>query len=493
MLKRTHALALSLLFSALLPPASGWAQEAVDLALQINRYYGGQERALVEGSLEIPYSALQFDEGAQGLRADARVEVLIQGSDGEEVYRTEHRIEPEALNADMAASPRVSSIETFAIYAPPGQYTVRALVTDLRTNRSFDVTRPMVIPQERGFFSDVLLTSHVQRNVQLAEATYLPYLIGTTMFNPNPRGVFFQDAPIVYYYYEMYPGEGTGEITLEREIQDSRGEVVARLGSRKMTASAEQNLDLGQFSIQELAPGDYVLKVRCVSCPGGGAAEQPFEVRSSQGEPSFALTVEEEAPPAAESLKYYAGLSPAQVDSVISVMGVLFTQEQKNLLGTLTPEGKIRFLNRFWDSADSDPTTPENEFKSLFEQRVAYADQFFTSSQRDGSRTDRGQILMRFGQPTEVIDRPVEATIGAYVIWNYSGLGQTFAFGDFRKDGDFHLIYSTDPDYPGDPSIQSQVDREPLNRQESFLPGGRGYERIIEDIKAHRVTTGFQP
>jgi GWxTD domain-containing protein len=496
MLRALTLLLLALILpAALILPVTARAQDdTVDLALQINRYYGSQDRALIEGAVAIPYSALRFDEGEQGLRADARVEVRIERADGEEVYRTEHRIEPEAVNPEMALSPRVTSIETFAIYAPPGEYTARVLVTDLRTNQSFEVTREMVIPTERRFFSDILLTSYVQRNIQLAEATYLPYLIGTTMFNPNPRGVFFKDAPLVYFYYEMYPGEGGGEVTLEREIVGRGGELVESLGRRTITVSAGQNLDLGQFSIQELAPGGYVLRIRCTSCPEGTSVEQAFEIGAAQGALAFALAdpVEETAP-VAEDLKYYAGMSAAEVDSVITVLDILLSQEQKNLLATLTPEGKIRFLNRFWDSADDQPETPENEFKAIFEQRVAYADQFFTSSQRPGHQTDRGRIHMRFGTPTEIVDRPVEATVGAYVIWNYSGLGQTFAFGDFRKDGDYRLIYSTHPNYPGDPTIQAQVDRDPISSRDSFLPGGRGYEKIIEDIKAYRVSTGFQP
>jgi GWxTD domain-containing protein len=393
----------------------------------------------------------------------------------------------------MARSPRVSSIETFAIYAPPGEYVARARVTDLRTNRTIEVTTPMVIPQEQRLFSDLLLTSHVQRDIQLAEATYLPYLIGTTMFSPNPRGVFFKDAPLVYFYYEIYPAVREGQAVISREIRSPAGETVERLGDRKIDVSGEQNFDLGQFSIQGLAPGEYVLSLRCASCPEGATAEQAFEVRDALGSPSFAAATPQDAMPAEElALKYYTALTPAQVDSVVGVMGILFTPDQKQMLATLTAEGKVRFLNRFWDSNDNEPSTPENEFKNIIDQRIAYSDQFFASSQRQGHQTDRGRIYILFGAPTEKLDRPVEATVGPYEMWNYNTLGHTFAFGDFRRDGDYRLIYSTDPRFPGDPTIQSQVDNQVESSRESFLPGARGYERVIEDIRANRTTTGVQ-
>jgi GWxTD domain-containing protein len=480
-------------FASLLP-ASGWAQESVQLALQINRYYGSQDRALVEGAVEIPYSALTFNAGDTGLRADAKVEVLIERSDGEELYRTEHRIEPEAIDPQMALSSRVSSIETFAIYAPPGDYVARARVTDLMTNETFEVTTPMVIPQDRPFFSDVLLTNNVQRDVQLTEGMYLPYLIGSTLFSPNPRNVFFKDTPLVYFYYEINPALQEGEAVLEMEIVDGQGEVVKPLGERKIEVRSEQNFDLGAFPIAGLAPGGYALRLRCRSCAEPMVAERGFEVRNALGMPAFAsVAPQEEVPGGDVPLKYYTDLTPAQVDSVVSVLEILFSVEQMRLLSTLNAEGKVRFLKRFWDSQDSDPATPENESKTIFDQRVAYANQFFSSSQRPGHRTDRGRIYIRFGEATDIIDRPVEATIGPYVIWNYNSLGKTFAFGDFRKDGDYRLIYSTDRDFPGDPTIQAQVDRQADTFRESFLPGTRGYEKIIQDIQLHRVTTGFQP
>jgi GWxTD domain-containing protein len=483
----------SLLVFAVLLPGNGQAQESVNLALQINRYYGSQDRALVEGAVEIPYSTLTFGQGDAGLRADAKVEVMIQRSDGEEVYRTEHRIEPEAISDEMALSARVSSIETFAIYAPPGEYVARARVTDLKTNRTVEITAPMLIPQERPFFSDILLTSHVQKDIQLAEGTYLPYLIGTTMFSPNPRGVFFKDAPAIYFYYEINPALQQGETVLEMEIRNRAGEIVKSLGERKIEVRPEQNFDLGGFSIQGLPAGEYVLSLRCGSCPGSAGAEQVFEVRNALGAADFAAATPADEMPAEElALKYYTALTPAQVDSVVGVMGILFTPDQKQMLATLTSEGKVRFLNRFWDSNDSEPSTPENEFKTIIDQRIAYSDQFFASSQRQGHQTDRGRIYILFGAPTEKLDRPVEATVGPYEMWNYNTLGHTFAFGDFRRDGDYRLIYSTDPRFPGDPTIQSQVDNQVESSRESFLPGARGYERVIEDIRANRTTTGVQ-
>jgi GWxTD domain-containing protein len=185
-------------------------------------------------------------------------------------------------------------------------------------------------------------------------------------------------------------------------------------------------------------------------------------------------------------------LSLAQVDSVIATLDLFLTPPQQELLETLNETGKKQFLNRFMESADPRPDTPENEFKQAVEQRLAYANQFFTSSQNPGYKTDRGRVYMLYGPPTETIDKPVEATVGPYVIWTYSGQGETFAFGDFRKDGSYQLIYSTDERFPGDPSIQNLVDTDTATSSPTFLRTNRGYESIILDIRQHRTGTGYQ-
>lgn len=487
----------------LLIAGSARAQGEPGLAIEVNRYYGEEERALIEGAVEVPYSLLTFAQEGDNLQAAAKVEVTVENASGEAVYHTERDIQPQAVNPAMAASSRVSSIETFAIYTPPGAYTARARVTDLASQKSYEATTPLDVPADRPLFSDVLLSGHVQKDVRLQEGSYLPYLIGTTMYNPNPRDVFYKDAPLVYFYYEVNPEvvAATGAMTIQMTIRDGAGEVIKDLGPRSITVGEGKNFDLGAFNIGGLAPGAYALDLRCSSCADAPPRTSAFVVRPPLEQIAF---MPQNAPAAAapgggQPPRFYAELTPAQVDSVIDVMEIWFTPEQQDLLVSLNPTGKVQFLNRFWESLDADasigdPATPENEAKMMFERRVAYADQFFASSQRQGHDTDRGRIYLLFGEPSEQIDRPVEATLGPYEIWNYSGQGHTFAFGDFRRDGNYRLIYSTHQRFVGDPTIQTQVD-QPMgatSARESFLPQGRGYEVIIEDIRTNRTTTGLR-
>ena len=475
-------------------PATTLAQGG-SLALETNRFYSEQGRTLVEGAVEIPYTLMTFTREGESLRSRANVEVMVEKADGESVYNTSHEITAEAFNEAMAGSDRVSTIETFAIYAPPGEYTTKARITDLASGRSFEVTRPLAIPATPPLISDVIMANQVRKDVRLQEGSYLPYLIGTTMFNPNPRRAFYRDSPMLYFYYEVNPEalpapEGT--VSLDMRVKDGTGAVVKDLGKRTITVSEDRNFDVGAFSIAGLAPGRYELEVACSACTPQLGASSPFAVMPPHTE-QLTFLQPQGAASQEPTLRYYADLSTAQVDSVIGVMEIFLTPAQLQLVGTLNENGKKQFLNRFLESADPNPDSPENEFLQAVEQRLAFANQFFTSSQQPGYKTDRGRVYLVYGDPTERIDKPVEATIGPYVIWTYSNAGETFAFGDFRKDGNYELIYSTDERFPGDPAIQTLVETDNVaNASQTMVRPSRGYDVIVEDIRLHRTGRGYQ-
>jgi GWxTD domain-containing protein len=475
-------------------PAASRAQGG-SLALETNRFYSEQGKTLIEGAVEIPYTLMTFERDGETLRATANVEVIVEKAGGESVYNTSREITAEAFNDAMAGSDRVSTIETFAIYAPAGEYTTKARVTDRASGKSFEVSKPLIVPPSPPLISDMLMANQVRKDVRLQEGAYLPYLIGTTMFNPNPRRAFYRDSPMLYFYYEVNPealAEPLANVALDMRVKDTGGAVVKDLGKRTITVTEDRNFDVGAFSIAGLKPGRYELEVFCADCGSGLGSSSPFEVMPPHTEQ---LTFLEPAAPAlqAPALQYYGDLSAAQTDSVISVVTIFLTPAQQQLLGTLNETGKKQFLNRFMESADPNPETPENEFKQIIEQRIAYANQFFASSQKPGYDTDRGRIYTVYGPPTETIDKPFEAAVGPYVIWTYSGEGETFAFGDFRKDGSYNLIYSTDERILGDPSIQNLVDTDTGTSSPTFLRTGRGYETIILDIRQYRTGTGDQP
>ena len=60
-----------------------------------------------------------------------------------------------------------------------------------------------------------------------------------------------------------------------------------------------------------------------------------------------------------------------------------------------------RFIAAFWQRRDPEPRSAENEARELFEARVVEADRRFSEAGVRGRRTDRGAILVLYGEPSE--------------------------------------------------------------------------------------------
>lgn len=70
-------------------------------------------------------------------------------------------------------------------------------------------------------------------------------------------------------------------------------------------------------------------------------------------------------------------------------------------------EERQKFIDDFWKRRDPIPDTSENEFRQMFERRVAYADRIFGSLDARGSVSDRGRVFVLLGEPSSVRRRPL--------------------------------------------------------------------------------------
>jgi len=100
---------------------------------------------------------------------------------------------------------------------------------------------------------------------------------------------------------------------------------------------------------------------------------------------------------------------------------------------------RFRRFTDFWDKRDPTPGTKRNEKQEEYYYRIASANQNFGGT-HDGWKTDRGFVLVRFGDPDFVRRKPHSFDYEPYEIWEYQRIGRQFIFVDRTGFGDYELL-----------------------------------------------------
>jgi len=103
---------------------------------------------------------------------------------------------------------------------------------------------------------------------------------------------------------------------------------------------------------------------------------------------------------------------------------IISAEEIKAYEKLQTDEEREQFIRDFWGMRDPSPDTEENEFKDQYYERMAYADEHFTSG-KPGRLSDRGRIYIKFGKPDSIESHPAG---GSYERESYEGGGSTTTY-----------------------------------------------------------------
>ncbi|MCC6328861.1 MAG: GWxTD domain-containing protein [Acidobacteria bacterium] len=103
---------------------------------------------------------------------------------------------------------------------------------------------------------------------------------------------------------------------------------------------------------------------------------------------------------------------------------IITKEEKKAFYALVTDEERENFIENFWRRRDPNPDTEENEYREEYYERIAYANQHYTSG-IPGWRTDRGRIYIAWGKPDSVESHP---SGGSYDRPSYEGGGSTSTY-----------------------------------------------------------------
>jgi GWxTD domain-containing protein len=108
------------------------------------------------------------------------------------------------------------------------------------------------------------------------------------------------------------------------------------------------------------------------------------------------------------------------------VRWIITDEERKTFNSLKSDDEREQFIEQFWLRRDPDPDTDVNEYREDYYQRIAYANEKYTSG-IPGWKTDRGRIYIMFGKPDQIESHP---SGGSYnrPIWEGGGTTATYPF-----------------------------------------------------------------
>jgi GWxTD domain-containing protein len=103
---------------------------------------------------------------------------------------------------------------------------------------------------------------------------------------------------------------------------------------------------------------------------------------------------------------------------------------------------RARLWKEFWRGTDPNSATPANEALDAYFRRVALANLRFRDEGIPGWRTDRGEVLIRLGEPDEVFDASPQSE-GRLIRWGYTQYQLALYFVDETGFGRYRLTPSS--------------------------------------------------
>ncbi len=311
-------------------------------------------------------------------------------------------------------------------YLSSGKYKVECFLLDNNSKKSkkktFSVTinefnrrNPQVSGIEFVFAADSVIY----------DSTFIKS--GMTII-PNVGRVYGEDTASVFsYYFEIYKGKSKAEkIFIETRLLDRK---LKTMYFDSITADFDNPIiaQFRQIALREFKGGEYTLEIILKGRRGRAVDnfQKTFNIYWSPE--AMALN---DYKTAVQQLKYIA--VPAEMNEIESKTNA---------------EERLKAWNKFWDSHDPSPGTIENETKMNYYYRIEQADRRFSVMRRNGWRTDRGMILIMYGEPDQIEDYPFEPNNRAYQIWSYYHVDskpREFLFIDEWGNNDFILQYPYD-------------------------------------------------
>ena len=374
---------------------------AADLAVAVD----STTRARVKAVVSVPYPELSWERAGEGFTAGADFVVeLIPERGPRRLYGDAWQ--KRVLVTDYAAtsSHRNQLVETREFEVPPGRYSVRVSVRDVRALEASEVRDRLEV---RDLSRVPVGFADLELGLVDSTGAFVPF--PSREFGFNSQGIAVRAVLV-----DRRPGPWPRDYHYHWRVLDEAGSVALQ-GDTALTVRRAAEPVVLRPQHGELFIGAFT-----------------FELEMREGKTSWrtsrAFDVEESGPPRGR-----------EFDQILEALAYVAEPSEVDAMRGKPPEQQAALWDAFWRRRDPTPDTPRNEFQIEFFRRMRYAEQHFLGF-GPGWRSDMGRAYIRYGPPDQIEQRQASAGQPGLEKWYYNQPDRRLVFADREGFGRYTLL-----------------------------------------------------
>ena len=391
----------------------------------------GKKGTRVDLYTQVPVTQMSFINTPNGFTAG--YEVKLNAIEISEDNRLRNLVQSKIWDATLVVTSYAETqledqfdFTTQSIDIMPGRYMFEIQVSDRNSSKTYLRTLPIDV---RDMSSDVAISDiTLLKSYDEAKFTIVPRITGRVGSEEGGFKVF----------YELY-SDGEKDVLITQEVRRSREDGSPMIPVSTPKGSLESvETDLA-YSKQEMvflarSRSQYIVTVPMDDFKVG-TYQMVVSVSELDGE-VLARTERRfvvEWTGLTEHIEGNIDEAIAQMEYVAKKREMSFIQDAQNDVE------RFQRFRSFWDRHDPTPGTLRNERMEEYYYRIASANRNYGGTD-DGWKTDRGFVLVRFGEPDFIRRKPHSFDYEPYEVWEYQQIGRQFIFVDKTGFGDYQLL-----------------------------------------------------
>lgn len=392
------------------------------------------------------FSFMPYDSVGTIYEGSIFAEVLIYDTLGNHLDSASTYFGVKAKDSNDAQRKDIRLFDKVYMMLPPGIYTGKLNILDVASKREgsflFERFRVPSINSDTLFLSSLELAYDIKIIEDTIRASHLRLCKNGRDIIPNPMGLFSQSDTMLSIYAELYnlsyDSNTVNNFSVDYKIYQEDGALRLDFGETSIPKPGRTSIISSSLKISDLGPGRYTLKLMATDPKAGetaSSARQFIIIPESGFQPSIAVTSKSNP------------LDTISLTTKSNIVRYLMTAKELALFNNLNDSGKVRFIQQFFKDKDPTPATETNEYLEDAFRRYNYANENFSSlpGLNDGWRSDRGRVLLQYGQWDERDEETSPAYGSPWERWYYRSIqgGVLFIFVDKEGFGNFKLVHST--------------------------------------------------